>query len=175
MRDLERRYHTLLALQRRSGGAAQFDEGGYTTPLSQVPPERLIGVLRARVERLEALWARSRRKRETRVKIVGFGAVLAELRDVDDGKAAELKDWLLDVLDRRVDRPRDRASLRELFGFDLTDEPPFLRASIDPAQEDAARPDEASFDPQARLRQARAMIEAEDGAIDRRADRSVSD
>lgn len=172
LRDLERRYHTLVTLQRQSaGGVNGFDEQGHAVPLSAVEPERLLPVLRARVERLEALWARSRRKRETRAKIVGFGAILAELRELDDeAAAASLLATVTEILNRRVDRPRDRASLRELCGISLSDEPPSFRNSGTQDGGDTPAPQSAA----ARLAQARALIEAEDADAARRpAARSV--
>jgi hypothetical protein len=75
-----------------------------------------FAVLRARVERLEALWSIDRRKRETRGKIIIGGAMLAELIDaVAVGDTAFLHS-LLDVLDRRVDAVRDRLTVKELLG-----------------------------------------------------------
>jgi hypothetical protein len=75
-----------------------------------------FAVLKARVERLEALWSIDRRKRETRGKIIIGGAMLAELIDaVATGDTGFLTS-LLDVLDRRVDSVRDRLTVKELLG-----------------------------------------------------------
>jgi len=75
-----------------------------------------FAVLKARVERLEALWSIDRRKRETRGKIIIGGAMMAELIEaVAAGDTAFLAS-LLDVLDRRVDAVRDRLTVKELLG-----------------------------------------------------------
>jgi hypothetical protein len=75
-----------------------------------------FAVLKARVERLEALWSIDRRKRETRGKIILGGALLAELIDAADADDQTLIATVLDVLDRRVDAVRDRLTVRELLG-----------------------------------------------------------
>jgi hypothetical protein len=89
----------------------------HTVPLDQIADdERRFHVLKARVERLEALWSLNRRKRETRGKIIIGGALLAEAADdMIDGESALLQ-RLVDILDRRVDRVRDRLTVRELLG-----------------------------------------------------------
>jgi hypothetical protein len=75
-----------------------------------------FGVLKARVERLEALWAVDRRKRETRGKIIIGGALLAEVIDAVSAGDNEALTALLDVLDRRVEAARDRMTVRDLLG-----------------------------------------------------------
>jgi len=75
-----------------------------------------LAVLKARVERLEALWAIDRRKRETRGKIIIGGALLAELIDAVAAGDHALYATVLDVLDRRVDIARDRLTVGELLG-----------------------------------------------------------
>ena len=75
-----------------------------------------FAVLKARVERLEALWSIDRRKRETRGKIIIGGALLAELIDAASAGDQALIATVLDVLDRRVDAVRDRLTVRELLG-----------------------------------------------------------
>lgn len=75
-----------------------------------------FGVLKARVERLEALWAVDRRKRETRGKIIIGGAMLAEVIEAVQAGEQEALRHLLDLLDRRVDAPRDRLTVRDLLG-----------------------------------------------------------
>ena len=73
-------------------------------------------MLKARVERLEAFWAINQRKRETRGKIIIGGALLAEAADFEVGDRDALLERLVDILDRRVDRVRDRLTVRELLG-----------------------------------------------------------
>jgi len=75
-----------------------------------------FAVLKARVERLEALWSIDRRKRETRGKIILGGALLAELIEAVDAGDQALMATILDVLDRRVEVARDRLTVRELLG-----------------------------------------------------------
>ncbi len=74
-------------------------------------------VMKARVQRWDALWSTPERKRETRAKIVLGGAVLAALAEAsqDDGRAA----WITAILDRHVLRVRDRITLRDLTGLPL--------------------------------------------------------
>lgn len=75
-----------------------------------------FSVLKARVERLEALWSINRRKRETRGKIIIGGAMLAELVEAVAAGDASLLASVLDVLDRRVEAVRDRLTVKELLG-----------------------------------------------------------
>jgi len=75
-----------------------------------------FAVLKARVERLEALWAIDRRKRETRGKIIIGGAMLAEVIDAVQAGEPDVLNHLLDLLDRRVEAPRDRLTVRDLLG-----------------------------------------------------------
>ncbi|CAN7609243.1 hypothetical protein LJR164_004454 [Phenylobacterium sp. LjRoot164] len=90
---------------------------GHVTPLESIPDEaRRLEVWKARVERLEALLERTQRRRETRAKIVLGATLLAEARAApDDPLAARL----LEILDRRVERPKDRLALAETLGLDL--------------------------------------------------------
>lgn len=89
---------------------------GHVTRLDQIEDdERRLAVLKARVERLEAMLDQTERKRETRAKIVLGGALLAEARS--DGEGAALMARLLDVLDRRVVRPLDRKALADTLGL----------------------------------------------------------
>ncbi len=93
-----------------------------TRPLDEITDDaERFAVLKARVERLEALWTVDRRKRETRGKIVIGGAILAELNASNQDKVKTtqtegLLAKLLDVLDRRVETVRDRLTVRELLG-----------------------------------------------------------
>ncbi|WP_158912735.1 hypothetical protein [Caulobacter sp. S45] len=98
-------------------GSLPRNRHGSITPLSQIEdPERRLEVLKARVERLEAVLSKLNRKRETRAKIVMGAALYAEARDLGD---ADLLDRFRDILDRRVERPQDRLAILEAFGIDL--------------------------------------------------------
>jgi len=79
----------------------------HTVPLEQIEDD---------VERLEALWSINQRKRETRGKIIIGGALLAEAADEMIGGESELLRRLVDIIDRRVERVRDRLTVRELLG-----------------------------------------------------------
>ncbi|MBV9994942.1 MAG: hypothetical protein JO127_06995 [Caulobacteraceae bacterium] len=89
----------------------------HTIPLDEIDDEQRFHVLKARVERLEALWSIGQRKRETRGKIIIGGALLAEAADemMIEGRS-ELLERLVDIIDRRVDHVRDRLTVRELLG-----------------------------------------------------------
>ncbi|MBV9509575.1 MAG: hypothetical protein JO303_04760 [Caulobacteraceae bacterium] len=105
-----------------------------------------LAVLRARVERLEALWAIDKRRRETRGKIIMGGALLAEMIDAVAAGETEVLAGFLDVLDRRVEAPRDRLTLHDLLGG----APLPLRSSdafaIDPNEAEAPFPAAPEFD-----------------------------
>ena len=89
----------------------------HTRPLDTITDDaERFSVLKARVERLEALWSIDRRKRETRGKIIIGGALLAELIDALAAGDPALLTSVLDILDRRVDTARDRLTVRELLG-----------------------------------------------------------
>ena len=89
----------------------------HSRPLESITDDaERFAVLKARVERLEALWSIDRRKRETRGKIIIGGALLAELIDAASAGDQTLLATVLDVLDRRVDAVRDRLTVRELLG-----------------------------------------------------------
>jgi hypothetical protein len=89
----------------------------HTRPLDSITNDaERFGVLKARVERLEALWSIDRRKRETRGKIIIGGALLAELIDATVAGDRGLLTTVLDILDRRVDQTRDRLTVRDLLG-----------------------------------------------------------
>ncbi len=104
--------------------SALRDDGGegihrrrHTIPLDQIKDdEERFHVLKARVERLEALWSINQRKRETRGKIIIGGALLAEAADEMTEGESELLERLVDIIDRRVERVRDRLTVRELLG-----------------------------------------------------------
>ena len=89
----------------------------HSQPLESITDDaERFAVLKARVERLEALWSIDRRKRETRGKIIIGGALLAELIDAANAGDQSLIATVLDVLDRRVEAIRDRLTVRELLG-----------------------------------------------------------
>ena len=69
------------------------------------------------MERLEALLDRTQRKRETRAKIVLGASLLAEARSAPDDP---LLARLLEILDRRVERPKDRLALADTLGLPLS-------------------------------------------------------
>jgi hypothetical protein len=101
----------------RDQGQAGIHSKRHTTPLEAIEDdEKRFAVLKARVERLEAFWAINQRKRETRGKIIIGGALLAELADFDVADRDQLLARLVDILDQRVDRVRDRLTVRELLG-----------------------------------------------------------
>lgn len=118
--DAEAQLHerlTELETALRELGQAGIHGRRHARPLDDIEDDaERFTVLKARVERLEALWAINRRKRETRGKIIIGGAVLAELVEAVQAGDKELLDTLLDVLDRRVDAIRDRLTVKELLG-----------------------------------------------------------
>ena len=105
----------MAAAGRAIGPIKDLDETFATDPIQRHE------VLKARVDRWDALWSIDKRKRETRAKIIIGGAVLAELAArqasgvPDDGLAARLTD----ILDRLAPRVRDRVILRGLTGLAL--------------------------------------------------------
>ncbi|MBB3892834.1 hypothetical protein GGQ61_003572 [Phenylobacterium haematophilum] len=101
----------------RDQGHVGIHNRRHVTPLDEIDDDvQRFAVLKARVERLEALWAINQRKRETRGKIIIGGALLAEAADFEVEDRDELMERLVDILDRRVDRVRDRLTVRELLG-----------------------------------------------------------
>jgi hypothetical protein len=101
----------------RDLGQAGIHGRRHARPLDEIEDDaERFTVLKARVERLEALWAINRRKRETRGKIIIGGAVLAELVEAVQAGDSALLASILDVLDRRVDAVRDRLTVKELLG-----------------------------------------------------------
>uniref|UniRef100_B0T9A8 Uncharacterized protein n=1 Tax=Caulobacter sp. (strain K31) TaxID=366602 RepID=B0T9A8_CAUSK len=111
----DREHRAAHALAALTGGLPRAR--GHVTPLSKIADEaRRLEVWRARVERLEALLDSTERKRETRAKIVLGATLLAEAqRDPDDPLMARV----MEILDRRVDRPRDRHAIAEMLGLPL--------------------------------------------------------
>jgi len=114
--DLRARYEALeTALRDR--GEDGIHRRRHSTALEDITDDaQRLAVLKARVERLEALWQINRRKRETRGKIIIGGALLAELIDATAAGDTGFLAALLDVLDRRVELARDRLTVRELLG-----------------------------------------------------------
>jgi hypothetical protein len=116
----------------------------HSRPLdSIIDDSERFGVLKARVERLEALWSIDRRKRETRGKIIIGGALLAELIDATVTGDRALLATVLDILDRRVDLARDRLTVRDLLG----DAPLSLRPGGDVAEDLSTALQSMSDDP----------------------------
>ncbi|EJL38463.1 hypothetical protein PMI01_00030 [Caulobacter sp. AP07] len=111
--DREHRAATALAILTGALPRAR----GHVTPLEKIADEtRRLEVWRARVERLEALLDRTERKRETRAKIVLGATLLAEAQgDPDDPLMARI----MEILDRRIDRPRDRLAIAEMLDLPL--------------------------------------------------------
>lgn len=106
-----------LEIALRDHGRTGIHGPRHSRPLDSITDDvERFGVLKARVERLEALWSIDRRKRETRGKIIIGGALLAELIDGVAAGDRTLLTALLDVLDRRVAEARDRLTVRELLG-----------------------------------------------------------
>jgi hypothetical protein len=91
--------------------------GSLADALAIEDPGHRFEVVKARVERWDALWSITIRKRDTRGKIVIGGALLAELAglDLEDERDAAFHQRLVDLLDRRVLRVRDRLLVRDLF------------------------------------------------------------
>jgi hypothetical protein len=90
--------------------------GTLADALAIADPMRRSEVIKARVERWDALWSITLRKRDTRGKIVLGGAILAELAFLEGADEAdrEFRRRLVDLLDRRVLRIRDRLLVRDL-------------------------------------------------------------
>lgn len=101
----------------REAGQDGVHKQRHVTPLEDIADDaKRFHVLKARVERLEALWSINKRRRETRGKIIIGGALLAEAGDAHFAGDDELLALLVDILDRRVERVRDRLTVRELLG-----------------------------------------------------------
>jgi len=125
--DLKARLESLETALRDQGRGGIHGRR-HTRPLDEIADDaERFAVLKARVERLEALWAIDRRKRETRGKIIIGGALLAELIDATSSGDHTLLTALLDILDRRVEVARDRLTVRDLLG----DAPLPLRPGLD--------------------------------------------
>ena len=90
----------------------------HVKPLSKIEDDdKRLAVWRARVERLEALLDQTERRRETRAKIVLGATLLAEIQaDPDDPLLARL----IEILDARVHRPRDRWAIAETLGLAIS-------------------------------------------------------
>ena len=89
----------------------------HVRPLNDIEDDaQRFAVLKARVERLEALWAINQRKRQTRGKIIIGGALIAEIADHFVEDREDLLQRLVDIIDRRVDAVFDRLTVRDLLG-----------------------------------------------------------
>lgn len=112
---LIRRYDELAAAMARIGirigNISDLSDG-------QINPDKRFSVLKARVERWEALWRVTLRKRMTRGKIMIGGAVLAELEALvmEDPNDRAFLARVTAILDRRVPRVQDRVIIRGLLG-----------------------------------------------------------
>jgi hypothetical protein len=107
------RYNELKAAMRRAGLRIG--------PISDIvrkldDPIARFEMLRARVDRWDALWSITLRKRETRGKIIIGGAVLARVADMtlSDQTEQDFLGSVVTLLDERVPRVRDRLVVREL-------------------------------------------------------------
>ena len=115
------RYEELKAAMRRVGLRIG--------PISDIArklddPMARFEMLAARVERWDALWSITLRKRETRGKIIIGGAVLARVADLVESDQTD-RDFLAAIvalLDERVPRVRDRLVVRELLNATDTGE-----------------------------------------------------
>jgi hypothetical protein len=126
--DLKARLEELQTVLRDHGHAGVHARRN-NRPLEDITDDaERFTVLKARVERLEALWSIDRRKRETRGKIIIGGALLAEMVDAVSTGDRTLLTAVIDILDRRVDALRDRLTVRDLLG----DAPLPLRPGGDP-------------------------------------------
>ena len=107
----------MLEAALREAGQDGVHKQRHIVPLEEIEDDaRRFHVLKARVERLDALWSINRRRRETRAKIVIGGALLAEAGEAGSAADEAFRARLLDILDRRVERVRDRLAVRELLG-----------------------------------------------------------
>ena len=157
--------HRLAELEAalRDHGQLGVHNRRHVRPLDDIDDDaQRFAVLKARVERLEALWAINQRKRETRGKIIIGGALLAEVADLVVEDRDDLLERLVDILDRRVDRVRDRLTVRELLG----DPPLPLRPGGNPDEDAqsalaAAGEDLPDFDAMTQS----ALAESEDDAL----------
>jgi hypothetical protein len=112
--DREHRARTAIAAIRGSLPRHR----GHVRPLEEIDDdETRLAVYRARVERLEALLDQTECKRETRAKIVLGTTVLAEAKMAPDDP---LLARLLEIIDQRVHRPRDRHAIAETLGLPIT-------------------------------------------------------
>ena len=101
----------------RDSGRGGIHNDRHTIPLDEIEDDdHRFHVLKARVERLEALWSITLRKRVTRGKIIIGGALLAEISERRSQADGALLALLVDILVRRVDRVRDRLTVRDLLG-----------------------------------------------------------
>jgi hypothetical protein len=92
------------------------DIGSLSDALAIEDPVHRLDVVQARVERWDALWSITLRKRDTRARIILGGALLAELAflDLADERDVAFGRRLVELLDQRVLRVRDRLLVRDL-------------------------------------------------------------
>jgi hypothetical protein len=111
--------------------------GGLADAEAIEDPAHRFEVIKARVERWDALWSITLRKRDTRAKIILGGAALAEVACLGDEDPAdrEFRRRLVGLLDRRVLRIRDRLLIRDLLTVATTGEAPLpLRPGGEPGE-----------------------------------------
>jgi hypothetical protein len=114
--QLADREHRAAAAIAASTGALPRSRA-HVLPLAKIEDEaRRLEVWQARVERLEALLDQTQSKRETRAKIVLGATLLAEARATPGDP---LLARLVEILDRRLDRPRDRQAIAEMLDLPL--------------------------------------------------------
>jgi hypothetical protein len=122
-RALQARYAELKAAMTRAGLRI-----GTIADVAEkhADPVRRSEVLKARLERWEALWMITRRKQATRGKIIIGGAVLAEIEHIDFDAPSHraFLDALVALLDARVPRVRDRLVVRDLLSAACGEPPP---------------------------------------------------
>ncbi|MEW5688196.1 MAG: hypothetical protein AB1942_25030 [Pseudomonadota bacterium] len=114
--DLRARLNDLETALRDQGRLGVHNRR-HVQPLEDIEDDaQRFAVLKARVERLEALWTINQRKRQTRGKIIIGGALIAEIADTFAEDRDDLLQRLVDIIDRRVDAVFDRLTVRELLG-----------------------------------------------------------
>jgi hypothetical protein len=113
--ELLRRYEDLKSAMGRAG-LRIGSLGDIAKKLDD--PDARFDALKARVERWDALWSITLRKRATRGKIIIGGAVLAQIADLVMADQADhaFVTSIVALLDQRVPRVRDRLVVRELLG-----------------------------------------------------------
>lgn len=112
--DLNARHQALEGALRDSG-RGNLHNGRYVRRLEDIVDDtERLQILKARVERLEAIWRVRQRQHELRGKIVVGEALVAELRACRQAEDQTLRAFVRDVVDRRVLGVRDRFIIRWL-------------------------------------------------------------